>query len=110
LAESVQEGEWSRSVRQCSSRLRRELKQLIGVDPTLVKRGKDDNQKPIADGTLGQITQSIQKTKLAIMTTAGPNSARIAPLATPEIKHYLDRKGDRPANAIPMLIVIRAGN
>jgi hypothetical protein len=88
----------------------RELKQLLGVDPLLIKRSKDEGNRAITDGTLGQVTQSIQKTKLAVMTTTGPASVRVNPATAVEIKQYLERKGDRAANAKSVMIVIRPGN
>ena len=89
----------------------RDLKSLLGLDLGLWKRPKSDTGKPLAEGTLGQITNVMGKgTKPAILLTFGPNLARIAPSLCPEIKPFLERRGERSPSAVPAMIVIRAVN
>jgi hypothetical protein len=84
----------------------RELKGLLGVDPGLNKRPRDDGSEI---DTLQQVVQAIHKTKPAIVTTMGPGPARVNPVIAKEIKPFLQSRGERLANALPMLIVLRGG-
>ena len=89
----------------------RDLKSLLGLDLGLWKRPKSDTGKPLAEGTLGQIANAMGKgAKPAILLTFGPNLARIAPSLSPEIKLFLERRGERSPSAVPAMIVIRAMN
>jgi hypothetical protein len=88
----------------------RELKLLFGID-SLLKRpnGDETNESPLASNTLGQVKQAIAKdgTKTAIVTTFGPNAARMNAGNSPEIKTFFEKRGERSTSSIPALIVIR---
>lgn len=87
----------------------RELKLLFGIDPVPGKRPNGDDEPSVASSTLGQVKQTMSKdsAKSAIVTTFGPNVARMNASYSPEIKAFFEKRGERPASAIPALIVIR---
>lgn len=89
----------------------RDLKALFGIDPGLGKRptSEEASEPSIASGTLGSVKQAIAKDtpKSALVTTFGPTVARMNPTHSQEIKTFFDKRGERPASAIPALIVIR---
>jgi hypothetical protein len=101
-----------------------DLKNILGVDAGLYKRampGPDRGEKPsdptksISSGTADQIVKSVSGAakpteKTAILLTCAPTPARTAPNASAELKQFLAKRGDRHANAVPVVIVIRPGN
>jgi hypothetical protein len=96
------------------------LRTILGVDPGLFKRPVQeknaDNPKPISAGTVGQIVKSVtagqgrESEKSALMMTWAPAAGRTIPSASMELKQFLTKRGDRKANALPVMIVIRHGN
>ncbi|MFO0938603.1 MAG: hypothetical protein U0798_19035 [Gemmataceae bacterium] len=95
----------------------KELKLILGADIGLWKRPqshtqtKDSGGKPISEGTLGQITNSIKKeSKAAIMLTSAPSVLRISPERVPEIKQYFERRIVRSPSDVPAIFVIRSAN
>lgn len=106
-----------------------ELKALFGgTDPGLFKRalGGDRNErgdridpsKPISAGTADQIVKTVtgagkgtdKVEKHAVLLTWSPVAARTQPAASTELKQFLAKRGARPANAVPVVIVIRPAN
>jgi hypothetical protein len=89
----------------------KDFKWYFGVDLGAGKRSNanEANEPSVASSTLGQVKQAIGKDtpKSAIVTTYGPAAARTNANFVPEIKAYFEKRGDRPASAIPALIVIR---
>jgi hypothetical protein len=89
-----------------------DLRALLGVDIGLLKRTPTaTNPKPLSAGTLDQVANNIRGTqpeeKLGVVLTHGPTSARTPPVQSKAVKAYLEQKGERKPNVIPMLIVIR---
>lgn len=100
-----------------------DLKTIFGVDPGLFKRaagernGKaPDPSKPIGAGTADQVAKAVagqgkRAEKSAVLLAWNLPPARQVPqTASAELKQYLARRGPRPAEAVPVLIVIRPGN
>jgi hypothetical protein len=90
----------------------RELKALLGFDPGLGKRSTDESGKSIAAGTAEQVARQMGKgsPKPAVAMTFAPAAARVPPGASPDIKLYLEKRGDRPSNAVPTLILLKPAN
>jgi hypothetical protein len=96
------------------------LRSILGVDPGLFKRPaqekKTDSVKPISAGTVDQIVKSLsagqgrEPEKSALLMTWKPDMARTIPSTSAELKQFLIKRGDRKANAVPVMIVIRHGN
>jgi hypothetical protein len=64
--------------------------------------------KSIADGTADQLAAALRKGgKSAILLTYLPVVGRTNPAASKEIRAFLERRGDRKPDAVPLLIVIR---
>lgn len=93
------------------------ITELLGVDPGLFKRpaGTDqviDKSKPISAGTTDHVIKTLTGTvsskpgdRTAILVAPGTNSRLSA-----EVKQYLQKRGTRQPNAIPVILVIRLGN
>jgi hypothetical protein len=98
----------------------RALRNILGIDPGLYKRPEQekgsDRPKPISDGTVDQIVKSIsagqgkETEKFALLMTWSPAAGRTIPTVSLELKQYLMKRGERKANAVPVMIVIRHGN
>lgn len=106
-----------------------ELKAVLGLDVGLYKRptpatGQGAERVPsgksVTAGTIDQVVQSVsggspsasakgpdKHAVLLTWQTAHPNLARTNPAASAELKQYLQKRGARPANAVPAVIVIR---
>lgn len=106
-----------------------ELKAILGLDVGLYKRpsagvGQGGDRVPpgksVNAGTIDQVVQSVSGVSpsasakgpdkhavLLTWQTAHPNLARTNPASSAELKQYLQKRGARPANAVPALIVIR---
>jgi hypothetical protein len=86
----------------------RELRDLLGVDPGPWKRPAV-GPRPVTAGTAGELAAAFDKEKgprHAIMLTYSPVSLRANPNVK-EVKAFLDRRDERRANAVPLLVVIR---
>jgi hypothetical protein len=95
------------------------MKDLLGIDPGLLKRPAADRgekgadpTKPLAAGTADQVVKAVagKGEKAAVVLTWTPTTARTAPGASAELKQYLAKRGDRKPAAVPLLIVIRTSN
>jgi hypothetical protein len=96
------------------------LRAILGIDPGLYKRPTQekgsDSAKPISAGTADQIVKTLTagqgkgSEKSAMLLTWLPTAARTAPGASVELKQFLLKRGERKANAVPVVIVIRHGN
>jgi hypothetical protein len=96
------------------------LRNILGIDPGLFKRPdqekSSDNPKPISAGTVNQIVKSLtagqgkENEKSAMLMTWAPAVGRTMPNTSLELKQFLSKRGDRKANAVPVMIVIRHGN
>jgi hypothetical protein len=96
------------------------LRSILGIDPGLYKRQTQekgsDSAKPISAGTADQIVKTLTtgqgkgSEKCAMLMTWLPTAARTSPAASTELKQFLLKRGDRKANAVPAVIVIRFGN
>jgi hypothetical protein len=101
-----------------------EIRRVLGTDPGLFKRPTvvPDRRKEIpkggsvSAGTADQIVDSIKAGKgranrdSAILMTWAPSAGRTPPALSAELKAYLSRRGERKPDAVPAIIVIRAGN
>jgi hypothetical protein len=97
-----------------------ELRSILGVDVGLLKRATPtsdrketvpDSSKSISSGTADQIVKSIAGgQKSAMLMTWAPSNLRAMPASSAELKSFLSKRGERPANAVPVIIVIRHGN
>jgi hypothetical protein len=87
----------------------KDLRDLLGVEVGLLKRPKPAaGPKSIADGTADQLAAALRKGgKSAILLTYLPVVGRTNPAASKEIRAFLERRGDRKPDAVPLLIVIR---
>lgn len=83
-----------------------DLKELIGVDWPQPKAVKPGEGKSVVDGTLKEVVASVKKggEKAAVVVTfaAKQNAGK-----SPEVKQFLDKRGERKAGAVPVLIVVR---
>ena len=88
----------------------RDLKESIGIDlvPTRPVRASGD-PKSVAADTLRKVAGAVKKAtdRAAIAVAFLPANARTIPVQSKEIKGYLDKRGDRKAGTLPLLIVIR---
>lgn len=93
----------------------RELRDLLGIDPVLWKRQPGPapaDPKPINSGTGDQVAKALTTPankageKHAVMLTYTP-AARTPPMASKELKSYIEKRGERKPNAVPVMIVIR---
>ncbi|MCE9562178.1 MAG: hypothetical protein K8U57_09005 [Planctomycetes bacterium] len=104
-----------------------DLKGIFGIDPGLFKRPADkvneksertpDPSKPLSAGTADQIVKSVLSgptkpgEKPAVLLMWNVAQGRPIPQAnSAELKQFLAKRGDRKANAVPVIIVIRPGN
>jgi hypothetical protein len=87
----------------------KDLRDLLGVEVGLLKRVKPaTGPKSIADGTADQLAAALRKGgKSAILLTYLPVVGRTTPAASKEVRAFLERRGDRKPDAVPLLIVIR---
>src|SRR5262249_36554299 len=108
----------------------RELKSILGTDPGLYKRALIEkpekserpgaNGKSISAGTADEIVKSVTSGQPAgqgkppekhrVLLTWEPMASRTMPSGSAELKQFLAKRGDRKANAVPVIIVIRPGN
>jgi hypothetical protein len=105
------------------------LRAVLGFDPGLFKRLNEkgekgekpektektdrlDPTKPLSAGTADHIVKSVSKPaeKVAVMLTWEPANSRTIPGNSAELKQFIAKRGERKANAVPVLIVIRPGN
>ena len=88
----------------------RDVKESIGIDliPARPTRASGEPKSVSAD-TLGKVTGAVKKAtdKAAIAVAFLPANARTVPAQSKEIKAFLDKRGDRKAGTLPLLIVIR---
>jgi hypothetical protein len=104
-----------------------DLKSVFGVDPGLFKRPADktaekiertpDPTKPLSAGTADQIVKSVLSgpskpgEKPAVLLTWNLVPGRPIPQGgSAELKQFLAKRGERKANVVPVIIVIRPGN
>lgn len=95
----------------------REVRDLLGIDPGLWKRPRPATPagpKPISANTADQIASSLLKSgasaqNTALMMTYLPANRRAHPMLSKEVKQFLDRRGERSPDAVPLIIVIRPG-
>jgi hypothetical protein len=96
------------------------LSRLLGV-PSLEPKGPKgkvgiDIRKPLPEGTASQLANSLSK--MGSGASAPPKAERVAvvvayapanpsPATSREIKQFLDRRGDRKADAKPLMLVLR---
>ncbi|MBA4187505.1 MAG: hypothetical protein C0467_05745 [Planctomycetaceae bacterium] len=106
----------------------RDLKSVLGFDPGLFKRPAmeksnekidriPDPSKPLSSGTADQIVKSVLTghtkpgEKTAVLLTWNVVPGRPLPqINSPELKQFVAKRGERKANAVPVIIVIRPGN
>jgi len=106
----------------------RDLKVVLGFDPGLYKRPMTeksneksernlDPNKSLSAGTADQIVKSVLTgqgkpgEKSAVLLSWNVLPGRSLPQASsPELKHFLAKRGDRKPDAVPVIIVIRPGN
>jgi hypothetical protein len=93
------------------------LGQLLGVPNVLPKpaKGKEvvDIRKPLPEGTASHVASVLAKMgtsqpkpeKIAVVVAYSPMNPQ--PAASKEIKQFLDRRGDRRADAKPLMLVLR---
>ena len=92
----------------------RDLRDVMGTDPGLWKRpAVTADPKSVSSGTGDRIARTLTDPagkgaeKSAVLLTFAPTQVRTQPAASRELRQYLDRRGDRRPNAVPVLIVIR---
>jgi hypothetical protein len=86
----------------------RDVRELLSVDLGLTKRPKAGGPKSVASGTADQVTSALQKgEKPAILVSYHPTNARMSPLVSKDVKNYVETRGERKPNAVPLVIVIR---
>ncbi len=96
------------------------LGRLLGVPNVLPKpaQGKQgvDIRKPLPEGTANHVAATL--TKMGTVSTTPPKPEKVAvilsyspmnprPTASREIKQFLDRRGQRQADAKPLMLVLR---
>jgi len=83
----------------------KDLKELLGVDWP-VKVGKTFDGKAVSEGTLKEVVASVKKSgeKAAVVVTyaAKQNAGK-----SPEVRQFLEKRGDRKPGTVPLLIVVR---
>ncbi len=92
----------------------REVRDLFGVDLSAKRPAADGPSKPISAGTVDQVTGSLagkgaarKGDKAAAVVPFAPSAARVNPAASRDVRQYLDRRGERKAGAVPVMIVVR---
>lgn len=82
----------------------KDLKELIGLD--WPAKAKAADAKGVSDGTLKEVVASVKKSgeKAAVLVTY---ANRLNAAKSPEVRSYLDRRGERKAGTVPLLVVIR---
>lgn len=83
----------------------KDLKELLGLEWALPKAAKPADGKAVSEGTLKEVVASVKKgEKAAVVVTylAKQNAGKSA-----EVKQFLDKRGERKAGSVPLLIVIR---
>lgn len=84
----------------------KDLKELIGLDWPQAKAGKPTDGKAVSESTLKEVVASVKKSgeKAAVVVTyaAKQNAGK-----SPEVKQFLEKRGDRKPGAVPLLVVIR---
>jgi hypothetical protein len=90
----------------------KEWRDLTGGDPTWAKPGKPDAAPrsitaDTADHVAGTLLKSGNPHRQALLTTYIPREARVPPAVSREARQFTDRRGERAAKAVSVLIVIR---
>ncbi|MFY7953209.1 MAG: anti-sigma factor family protein [Armatimonadaceae bacterium] len=82
----------------------KDLKELIGLDWPVKPKAADS--KGVSDGTLKEVVASVKKSgeKSAVLVTY---ANRLNAAKSPEVRSYLDRRGERKGGTVPVLIVVR---
>ena len=90
----------------------KELKALLGTDPGLGKRSKDEPGQSVASGTADRVARQLGTgiPKPALAMTFAPAAARMAAPQSAEGRQFLERRGERPASAVPCLILLKPVN
>lgn len=96
------------------------IRNILGTDPGLFKRPAQEKAreagKSITEGTADQIVKSLTSgagkgsEKAALLMTWSPSIARTPPAASAELKQFLLKRGDRKANVVPTMLVVRYRN
>ncbi|CAN5284085.1 hypothetical protein BH11PLA2_BH11PLA2_10190 [soil metagenome] len=87
---------------------RKELKDLLGVDLTPIK--KEAAAKSVTANTIDQLTNSLSKSKSdrsGIVVTYLPPNLRAAFGTSKEIKSWTEHRGEKKPGAVSLLVVIR---
>lgn len=84
----------------------KDLKELLGLDWPQAKAAKPGDGKSVSEGTLKEVVASVKKPgdKAAVVVTY---AARLNAGKSSEAKQFLDKRGERKAGTVPLLIVIR---
>lgn len=95
----------------------RELRDLFGVDLGLWKRpapSKEPAPRSVTAGTLNELEQALRPgpdrkspEEPAILLLAQPMFLRANPAQSRELRQYLNDRGERKPNTIPLIVVIR---
>ena len=96
----------------------RELKELIGIDVGLWKRGEPASQaKGVSAGTADHVARAVASGTVgkgverpAVVLIHAPPASRPKPASSKEVQHFLARRGDRKPGAIPLMVVVRGLN
>ena len=85
----------------------RDLKDLLGVEPSFLKRAAT----PVNASTVDRVAANLAKPgKTGIVLTYAPATARTAPVASAEVRSFLAGRADRKPGTTPVLIVVRPAN
>ena len=87
----------------------RDLKELLGVEPTFLKRA--GTPAGVAASTADRVAANLTKSgKAGLVLTFAPANARTAPAASAEVRGFLAGRGERKPGTTPVLIVVRPAN
>ncbi len=89
-----------------SSHDAKDLKDLLGIEQRKLKTTKANPAKPLSDGTLAEISSSLQKDKSAILVSYLPQKSRVNPNYSRDIKAWLDRRGDRKPGTVALEVIL----
>lgn len=83
----------------------KDLKELLGLDWAVPKAAKPADGKAVSDGTLKEVVASVKKgEKAAVVVTYAP---KLNAGKSSEVKLFVDKRGERKAGSVPLLIVVR---
>jgi hypothetical protein len=94
----------------------KELKDVLGFDPGPWKKQATPpatEAKSVSASTADAVARAVSSSgpkaaeKPAVMTTFSPAASRTPPVASKELKHYSEKRGERKPNIVPIMIVIR---